>query len=115
MCVRAKTLRFFATIFEGISEGRVLGGMCQSQYPCGFQPLIPIPPSPPEIKAKATFGWLLLLLRQRRRVGHLHGPRVRFEGLGVLAEHSPNRPSAGRRRWPAPRAAGARSYIPLLQ
>lgn len=29
MCGRAETVRFFATIFEGISEGRALEGMCQ--------------------------------------------------------------------------------------
>jgi hypothetical protein len=35
-------------------------------------------------KQKAPARELFSLTHNRRRVGHLHGPRVRFEGLGVL-------------------------------
>lgn len=49
-----------------------------------------------EIKRKAPARELFFVNACRRRASHLRGSRVGFEGLGVLAQPSPNRPSAVR-------------------
>lgn len=54
-------------------------------------------PSPPEAEKKPPSGGFFLFCFWRRGVSHLRGSRVGFEGLGVLAQPSPNRPFAVRK------------------
>ena len=58
-------------------------------------------------KAKSSRKGAFSVNASRRRGGHLHGPRVGFEGLPILGQPSPNRPSAVRTAHSAARRGRA--------